>query len=243
LKGRLIVQLDLIGAVVLTAISALVGGVYVYFLRWSAARRLAMAAAGTAWFALVAACGATGVFDAVGGAGPAGVGVAVLIPFAMLTVATTRAGAMREAASAIPVPVLIGLHATRLLGLFFLLLYSSGRLPAPFAPVAGWGDVLIGLTAVPVAYLAAVRAPAWRTIALVWNTLGLLDLVVAIALGVVSSLGGPIGFATSSVDSSVMTALPWILIQCFNVPLLLHLHVLMFQRLRRREPAIAPVTA
>ena len=168
---------------------------------------------------------------------------AVLIPFAMLTVATTRAGAMREAASAIPVPVLIGLHATRVLGLFFLLLYSGGRLPAPFAPVAGWGDVLIGLTSVPVAYLTALRAPAWRTIALVWNTLGLFDLVVAIALGVASSPGVPISFATSSADSSVMTALPWILIQCFNVPLLVHLHILLFQRLRRREPTIAPVSA
>jgi len=237
------VQLDLIGAVALTALSALVGGVYVYFLGGSTARRMAMAAAGIAWFALVAACGATGAFDAVRGIGPAGVGVAALIPFAMLTFGSTRMGAMREAASAIPVPVLIGVHAIRVLGLFFLLLYSSGRLPAPFAPVAGWDDVLIGLTAVPVAYLAARRAPAWRTLALVWNTLGLFDLVVAISLGVASSPGIPIGFATSSADSSVMTTLPWILIQCFNVPLLAHLHLLLFQRLRRREPSIAPVSA
>lgn len=236
-------QLDLVGAVTLTAISALIGGVYVYFLRWSAARRMTMAAVGIAWFALVVACGATGVFNDAHGTGPAGVGVAVLIPFLMLTVATTRAGAMREAVSAIPVPVLIGLHATRVLGLFFLLLYSSRRLPAPFAPVAGWGDVLIGLTAVPVAYLTAVRAPAWRTIALAWNTLGLFDLVLAIALGVASSPGLPISFATSSADNSAMTTLPWILIECFNVPLLLHLHFLLFQRLRRREPAIAPVSA
>jgi hypothetical protein len=76
-----------------------------------------------------------------------------------------------------------------------------------------------------------------------WNTLGLFDLVVAVALGVASSPGGPISFATSSADSNVMTALPWILIQCFNVPLLVHLHLLLFQRLRRREPTIAPVSA
>ncbi|MFM0209574.1 hypothetical protein PQQ96_19415 [Paraburkholderia sediminicola] len=237
-------QLDLIGAVVLTAISALVGGVYVYFLRWSVARRLAMAAVGIAWFALVAAFGATGAFDAVRGIGPAGVGLAVLIPFALLTFASTRAGTMREAVSALPVPVLIGLHATRVLGVFFLLLYAAGRLPAPDAPVAGWGDVLIGLTAIPLAYLVVVRAPAWRTIALLWNALGLLDLMVAIALGVASSPGLPIHLAASSVDSGVMTTLPWILIPCFNVPLLAHLHILLFQRLRSsREPAISPVSA
>ena len=78
---------------------------------------------------------------------PRTLGTAVLIPLAMLTFGTTRAGAMREAASAIPAPVLIGLHATRVLGVFFLLLYSGGRLPGPVGPVAGCGDLLIGLTA------------------------------------------------------------------------------------------------
>ena len=237
-------QLDLIGAVSLTAISALVGGIYVYFLKWSVARRMAMAAAGIAWFALIVASGATGAFDAArGGLGPAGVGVSVLIPFALLTFGSARAGAMRDAATAIPMPVLIGLHATRVLGVFFLLLYSYGRLPAPDAPVAGGGDVLIGLTAIPVTYLAAVKAPAWRTIVLVWNSLGLLDLVVAIVLGVASSPGFPISLATSNVDSNVLTTLPWILIPCFLVPLLAHLHVVLFQQLRTREPTIAAVSA
>lgn len=236
-------QLDLIGAVVLTAISALVGGAYVYFLRWSFAQRMAMAVVGIVWFVLVVTFGATGAFDAVRGTGPAGVGVAVLIPLAMLTFGSMRAGSMREAASAIPVPVLIGLHATRLLGVFFLLLYSDGRLPAPDAPVAGWGDVLIGLAALPVAYLVVIKAPAWRSIALVWNALGLLDLVVAIGLGLASSPGFPLNFATSGADSSVMTALPWILIPCFNVPLLAYLHLLIFHRLRNSEPRIASVGA
>ena len=58
---------------------------------------------------------------------------------------------------------LIGLHAVRLLDVFFVLLFSADRLPAPLAPTAGWGDVLIGVTALPVAYLAAIKAPARRT--------------------------------------------------------------------------------
>lgn len=236
-------QLDLIGAITLTAISALVGGVYVYSLRWSAARRMLMAAAGVAWFALIVACGATGAFDAVHGIGPAGVGVSVLIPFAILAFGSSRVGALRDAATAIPTPVLIGLHAVRVLGVFFLLLYAEGRLPAPDAPIAGWGDVLIGLTALPVAYLAAVKAPGWRTIALVWNSLGLLDLVVAIALGVASSPGLPFSMITSGADTNAMTTLPWILIPSFDVPLLAYLHVLLFQQLRRRAPAIVAASA
>lgn len=105
------------------------------------------------------------------------------------------------------------------------------------------GDVLIGLTALPVAYLAAVKAPGWRTIVLVWNALGLFDLVVAIGLGVASSPGLPFSIATSGADTNVMTTLPWILIPSFLVPLLAYLHVLLFQQLRRRVPSIAAVSA
>jgi hypothetical protein len=66
-------------------------------------------------------------------------GVAVLVPLAVLTYAGPRAGTLREAPGAILLPVLIGVHTVRLLGVFFVLLFSAGRLPAPFAPVAGWG--------------------------------------------------------------------------------------------------------
>jgi hypothetical protein len=105
------------------------------------------------------------------------------------------------------------------------------RKPAPFALTAGWGEVLIGVTALPVAYLAAIKAPAWRTSTLVWSALGFIDLVLAVALGVASSPGIPFGFRSPSAHSGLMTTLPWILIPCFNVPLLAHLHLLIFQRL------------
>lgn len=148
---------------------------------------------------------------------------------------------MHEALGAVPVPVLIGLHAVRLLGVFFVLLFWEDRLPAPFALTAGWGDVLIGVMALPVAYLAATKAPGWRTTTLAWNALGLLDLVLAIALGVASSPGIPFGFENPGANSGLMTTLPWILISCFNVPLLAHLHLLIFQRLRRSRAAMLAV--
>jgi hypothetical protein len=55
------------------------------------------------------------------------------------------------------------------------------RKPAPFALTAGRGDVLIGVTALPVAYLAAIKVPAWRTSTLVCSALGFIDLVLAVA--------------------------------------------------------------
>jgi hypothetical protein len=52
---------------------------------------------------------------------------------------------------ALSIELLVGVNTVRLLGLFFILLYAAGRLSPPFALVAGWGDVAIGLAAVPVA--------------------------------------------------------------------------------------------
>ena len=102
--------LDLIGAVALTAASAVVIGALAYALPWSTAARLRAAVALSAWFAIVGGLAASGALDA------------------------TRGG----------------------LGVFFIALWALGRLPAPFAPSAGWGDVLVGLTALPIAHRVAL---------------------------------------------------------------------------------------
>ena len=230
-------MIDLIGAVALGAVSALVVYVYIYFLPWSNRRRTAMASVFAVWFALAVACGATGALGAARGIGPAGLGAAVVVPLAVYSYISMRAGGLRDALGAIPLPVLIGVHAMRLLGVFFVLLFWGGRLPAPFAPSAGWGDMLMGATALPVAYLVAIKAPKWRTVTLVWNALGLLDLVNAIAQGALSSPGLPFGLGSQGANSDLMTTLPWILIPCFNVPLLAHFHLLIFQRLWHSRPA------
>ncbi|MEM5436557.1 hypothetical protein [Paraburkholderia diazotrophica] len=228
-------MIDVIGAVVLGTVSALVVFVYLHFSAWNVRQRAVAGSAFGAWFALVVACGATGVLGASRGMGPAGLGIAVIVPFAVLSYLSMRQGALRDALGAIPLPVLIGVHAMRLLGVLFVLLFWEGRLPAPFAPAAGWGDMAIGALALPVAYMAATQAPAWRVATLVWSALGLFDLADAIFLGAASSSGIPFGFADGGTSSDLMTTLPWILIPCFNVPLLAHLHILIFQRLLRSQ--------
>lgn len=74
-----------------------------------------------------------------------------------------------------------------MLGVSFLVLHTQGRLPASFALTAGWGDIAIGVTAPLVAWLIATRGTQARRPLLMWNTLGLLDLIVAVTLGIVSS--------------------------------------------------------
>ena len=71
---------------------------------------------------------------------------------------------------------------------------------------------------------------------MLWNVLGLADLVVAVTLGA-TSVPGPIRLFHGEPSSAIMANLPWILIPCFLVPSLAFLHLCTFYRLRMLAPA------
>lgn len=233
---------DLIGAIELTASAAIMIGSLAAIQPDSASTRLRVGAVLGAWFIAIVAAAALHVFDPYLGLGPPALGTAVLAPVIALAVANDRSRAVHEAVLAAPTPLLIAIHAVRVLGLSFVLLYAANRLPAPFAPVAGWGDVFIGLTALPVAWLVSRQASGWRPIALAWNTLGLLDLVAAIGLGVTSAEGSPVRIFVTEPSTLIMSSLPWVLIPAFLVPLLAATHLAIFTRLaasaRRMDPLL-----
>ena len=149
----------------------------------------------------------------------------------------TSSGERLQRVLAIPMPALILTHVLRILAVQFLLLWSAGRLTAPFAPLAGWGDIITGVTAVPVAWAVWRRAAGWRPLAVIWNLFGAADLIDAISLGVLSAPGSPLQlFAIPS--EPVMTTLPWVLIPGYLVPLLFMTHVLMLAQLGAHAPAV-----
>jgi hypothetical protein len=218
-------SLDLLGTIGMTAgavtVIAVLGVSY----------RVVVALA--AWFVVITGLGVGGFFDYRGGAGTPGLGVAVLLPVLGVVLWAARSARLRAVVRDIPVTTLIGINAVRVLGVFFVLLYAAGRLPAPFPPEAGWGDILIGVTALPVAAIVAARAPGWRFTALLWNGLGLLDLVTAIFLGATSAEGSPIRLFTGEPSTLIMSGMPWVLIPAFLVPLLMLTHVAVSYRLAR----------
>jgi hypothetical protein len=116
--------------------------------------RLTAAAALTLWFGLVLAAGATGLIGPEGLGAP-GLGAAVVAPAAILTALLAFVPSIRSAMLSISLPALVAVQAIRLLGVIFVALYAQGRLPAPFAPSAGWGDIGVGVAALPVAALMA----------------------------------------------------------------------------------------
>jgi hypothetical protein len=140
--------------------------------------------------------------------------------------------AFRDALLSLPLAALVGVNAFRIGGVFFLLLFAEGRLSAPFAPSAGWGDIITGVAAIPIAAVAASRHNVSRRLMAVWNAFRALDLVVAVTLAFLSAPGTPYRLFTEGSGTVVMTTLPWILAATFLVPLYLLTHVTIAARLR-----------
>jgi hypothetical protein len=88
---------------------------------------------------------------------------------------------------AVPQHWLIGVQLYRALGVIFLILYAAGKLPGLFAWPAGLGDVLVGVLA-PVVAIAYRRGPRENPdLVSAWNLFGLVDLIVAVTAGMLSS--------------------------------------------------------
>lgn len=228
-------NIDLIGSVELTASAAIMIAVLSIGFGSSAVARIRIAAWLAAWFGVVVILAATRALYYEGGLGAPGLGIAVALPIAVLCIVMTRRQALREEFHRVPLWLLVGVHVVRLLGISFIILYTAGRLPAPFAPAAGWGDIFVGATALPVAWFAYRQSTKARSILWIWNIVGMADLIAAVGLGVISS-PGPLRLIFAEPSSAIMATLPWLLIPGFLVPLLFALHIGIFIRLAQRRP-------
>ena len=228
---------DLIGSVELTASAATVIAALSIGFGSNAPARIRIAAWLSAWFVIVAILAATRALYYERALGAPSLGIAVALPIAVLCILVACVQPLHDALHRVPLWLLVGVHTVRLLGISFVILYAAGRLPAPFAPVAGWGDIFVGATALPVARLAYRRPVNARPILWIWNVIGLVDLVAAVGLGVISS-PGPQRLISAEPSSAIMTTLPWLLIPGFLVPLLFTVHIGIFIRLvSARKPA------
>jgi hypothetical protein len=164
--------------------------------------------------------------------------LAVFLPLiigAPLLLSSKRIG---EVLDAMPASWLVALQLYRVFGSWALAAWLHGTLPGVFALPAGIGDVLTGLFAVPAATAVAIGAAEGRRAAIIWNIFGLVDFVVAITLGMITS-PGPLQFIVPSVSSIGAGAYPGVLTPAFVVPSSILLHALSLRQLRRRQRAEA----
>lgn len=191
-------------------------------------------------FVLAGTAGAwVGLAGAVAGAGALSNPPTVLAMFGTPLVAIIALAlgfpAVRRALTAIPLPLLIGLNIFRLGGGLFVLLAVAGRLSGPFPYLAGWGDFVTGALAIPVAALAANETRFRDRLILAWNSFGMLDLIVAVTLGLISRNGSPLQLIHAGVGTAAMQTLPWAFIPTVLVPFFLVVHAIVFAQLRVRS--------
>ena len=192
------------------------------------ARRLALLAL-LAWFGAAAGAGALGLVNQPGRP-PLALLLFLAVPALGFATAYKTSASFRAFTETIPLAVLVGSHLWRFVGLGFVLAWRAGALPAGFGIPEGFGDVLAAAGAL--ALLPSIRRGRTpRGWLLAWNTFGLIDLLSAIAVGVLYSQG-PLGLlGTPSSNTALMVTFPVSLIPTFFVPLFLLVHVLTFQRI------------
>jgi hypothetical protein len=194
--------------------------------RWSTVpseTTILVAASVVTWFAIVAVLGAHGGFVTPPGTPPLPILLGVLTPLAVFVAAYLLSRTIREFVLAIDPRVMMAMHAWRFAGLGFLALYAHGVLPGFFAWPAGLGDIAIGMTA-PWLLAVLMRQPSFaasRTF-VIWNLLGILDLVVALATGALGTI--LVAGADTGVTTAAMAQMPLVLIPAFFVPVLFALH-------------------
>lgn len=229
-------MLDIVGAIVITAIYAVIVGILAGLSPLSRTTKLLACAVAAIWPAIIILIAVSGGL-APGATGPVPVPVLLLLSMlGLLFGSWWLLPGFREALLVVPMAALVGLNATRLVGIFFLLLAADGRLSAPFAPSAGWGDIAVGVAAIVLAVLLARGSarPIWLG---AWNGLGTLDLLSAVSLGALSAPGTPFRVFTEGAGTQAIGTLPWTLIPAALVPLFLLIHVTIAVRLRSAQSA------
>lgn len=132
-----------------------------------------------------------------------------------------------------PMHWLIGIQFYRIAGVVFLTLYRQDVLPAVFAFSAGYGDIFVGLTAPIVAWWYYYKKPYARQAAILWNIIGIIDLVVALSVGFLG-FSKPVQFLPLQPSTEALSLFPLVMIPLFAVPLALLMHFLGLRVLKKR---------
>jgi hypothetical protein len=191
-----------------------------------------------AWLVLGLVLAATGFFVTDPSQAPPQIAWA-LVPLVLGISLLAASPGFRRTIDAVPPDQLIKVQLYRVLGGVFLVGWALGVLPGVFALPAGFGDVLIGVTAPLVAKNLPNGHPVWRRLAILWNVVGLADLVMAVTLGVLSAPGQFQRFAFDRPNAAI-GEFPFVIIPTVLVPLSVLLHVFSLRSLARSRSAAIP---
>lgn len=150
--------------------------------------------------------------------------MAALVPLVVFSLWFAASAGFRQFALSLNPRTLTSVQAWRIIGFTFVLLQARGILPV-FAWLAGYGDMAIAMTAGFAAWKLA--NPGHLNSFILWQLLGIPDLVIAVSVGTTAGLISPQG--PSMVP---MTVLPLSLVPTFLVPLFMIFHVISIAQAR-----------
>lgn len=189
----------------------------------SSALRPILAGVLALWLGLTIFLGARGVFSGAADSPPLAIFIGFALPLMSFFSAYRWSDTFRAFVLGVDLRLAAAVQAWRWAGFGFLALYAHGLLPALFAFPAGLGDMAVAISA-PWMMLGLVRDPSFVTSRryVIWNLLGILDLVVAVSTGALCS--GFLPGLTGKITTSPMSQLPLVLIPVYFVPLFMMLH-------------------
>ncbi len=189
------------------------------------------------WLGIAFALGVSGAYRGTSDQIPT-IQYGILVPILIGSMFIMRSSSVARVIEAVPQKWLIGIQFYRALGMIFLILYGAGKMPGLFAWPAGIGDVLVGGLA-PVVAIAYARGPEKNgDLVWVWNILGLIDLSVAVASGMVTA-PSPIQQFAFELPNELISVFPLVLIPIYVVPLSVLLHLASLTKLRRTAQHLA----
>jgi hypothetical protein len=123
---------------------------------------------------------------------------------------------------------LVRVHIFRLIGVFFILLAFHDALPKPFALIAGLGDIITAITSIFVVKAIKNKAVYAPKLTYIWNTFGLIDIVMTAILANVLT---KISIDTGAMGVDTLAKFPFCFIPAFAPPTIIFLHVAIYKKL------------
>jgi hypothetical protein len=146
---------------------------------------------------------------------------------AVLVLAYFRIAPLRAWVDSLDLRLLVLVHVTRFVGIYFLVLYQRDELPRAFAVPGGVGDIIVATMALPVA-LAPLEAGPRRRAIVIWNVVGFVDILLVVITAARINL-------TSPGELRALTHLPLSLLPTLLVPVIIATHIIIFARTARSQ--------
>lgn len=182
------------------------------------------------WFIVLNVAFLLGLWDFLDWEGPALFLLFGQLPWILFVADLIFQGKLSPKVAAIPMRELLLWQTTRLMGLHFVLAIYGGYAPEEFGLQVGFSEVVTGLGAVALYFGYNPARSVHRTLLLLWNTYGIISVLVAEYKIFLSNPHVPFAHYSREIFS-YMISYPQNWVYCFWFPVAIGMHAAVFYQL------------